>query len=159
MLRPARPQDHPAILGLNAASVAFLSPLDGARLAWLDDIADLHLVAERAGQVLGFLLCLREGTAYDSSNYRWFAARHPRFVYIDRVVVSEQARGQGVAQALYAECFAHARRTGVPIVVCEYDLDPPNPASARFHAAQGFREIGQDRTPAGKAVSMQLAEV
>lgn len=39
MLRDATPADFPAILALNQAFVAVLSPLDGARLAHLHEHA------------------------------------------------------------------------------------------------------------------------
>ncbi|MBM4384756.1 MAG: GNAT family N-acetyltransferase [Deltaproteobacteria bacterium] len=160
VLRPAGPTDFSAILALNAESVHFLSPLDAVRLAALHREAALRLVACRANEVAAFLLAFREGAAYDSENYRWFAARYPRFLYVDRVVVSAAQRGQRIGDALYAALFAHARESEVSTVVCEYDLDPPNPASQRFHAKHGFREVGTQLVAGGKKrVSMQLLEL
>lgn len=156
--RPATAGDLPAILDLNAASVAALSPLDDAALRALDAQAALHLVVEDAGTVAAFVLALREGAAYASPNYRWFAARYPRFLYVDRVVVGQGWRRQGLGRALYAAVFAAARAAGVPRVCCEYDLVPPNPDSARFHAAMGFREVGRQAAAGGaKEVSLQVA--
>src|SRR5579862_5914074 len=37
-----------------------------------------------------FLIALAERAPADAPNYRWFAARFERFVYIDRVVVAER---------------------------------------------------------------------
>ena len=112
------------------------------------------------GQVAAFLLAFREGTGYDSVNYRWFAGRYAHFLYIDRVVVGDAYRGQGLGRLLYDDLFARARHAGVPVVTCEFDIDPPNPVSARFHAAFGFREVGtQAVPPAGKRVSLQEAKV
>lgn len=147
------------VLALNAAFVDMLSPLDAASLARLLDEADLARIAVADSVPAGFVIALREGRAYSSPNYRWFAARYPRFLYVDRVVADAAFRGRGVARALYANVFAQARRDGVPHVACEYDVEPPNPASARFHAAQGFREVGRQALARGKQVSMQLADV
>ncbi len=160
MLRDATPADFSAILALNDAFVAVLSPLDGARLTRLHAQAALHRVIERAGQVEAFLLAFREGADYDSPNYRWFAQRHPRFLYVDRIVVagSEQARGAG--SRLYRDLYAMAVRDAVPLITCEFDIEPPNPASARFHARLGFREIGQQQLHGGrKTVSLQALDV
>jgi len=45
------------------------------------------------------------------------------------------------------------RGTGVS---CEFDTDPPNGASRRFHQRRGFREVGSQRVAGGKkAVSLQ----
>jgi predicted GNAT superfamily acetyltransferase len=75
------------------------------------------------------------------------------------VVVDATYRGAGVGRALYAAVFDRARRDGVAHVACEYDIEPPNPASARFHAAHGFREVGTQVLGAGKRVSLQMARL
>jgi predicted GNAT superfamily acetyltransferase len=159
LLRDYRPDDADAVLALNAASIAVLSPLDAVQLRALAAQAAYHRIAERDGALAGFLLALREGSAYASPNYRWFAARYPRFLYIDRVVVGAGQRGLGVGAALYADLFAFARAAGIDTVACEYDIDPPNEASARFHARFGFVEAGRQRVAGGKMVSLQVAGV
>lgn len=158
-LRDAEPADCPTLLALNAASVAVLSPMDAARLDMLLREAALCRVIEAHRAVQAFVVAFREGAAYDSPNYRWFDARYPRFLYVDRVVVASAARGAGLGQRLYADVFDHARRDAVPWVTCEFDVAPPNPASERFHAQQGFREVGRQALPGGKVVSLQAADV
>jgi predicted GNAT superfamily acetyltransferase len=158
VIRDAQPSDFGAILQLNAGSEHFLSPLDEAKLARLHGAAALHWVVEDAGVAQAFLLALREGVDYDSVNYRWFAARYPSFLYIDRVVVAPGLRGKGWGRQLYTDLFVHARLAGIRNVVCEFDLEPPNPASQRFHQAFGFTEVGRQRAgPAHKLVSLQRA--
>lgn len=159
-LHGAEAADHAAVLRLNLASVHFLSPMDPGRLRWLLSMAACCRVARVRGEVAAFLLALREGTAYDSDNYRWFSAREPAFLYIDRVVVGEPFRGRGLGAALYADLFALARNQGVPCVTCEFDVEPPNPVSAGFHARFGFREVGTQWVAQGrKRVSLQKADV
>lgn len=157
LLRDAQPADFAAILALNEAFVAVLSPLDTARLAHLHAQA-LHRVAEREGRIVAFLLALREGAAYDSPNYRWFAQRYARFLYVDRIVVAHDARGVGTA--LYRDAFAFARRHALPYLTCEFDVEPPNPASGRFHHKLGFAEVGRQALYGGrKVVSLQALDV
>ena len=159
-VRDAKIADFDAILALNEASVSLLSPLSQRRLAELHAKASLHRVAARDGAVLGFLLAFREGADYDSPNYRWFAARYPRFLYVDRVVVADAARGHGVGTLLYRDMFEFAAASAVGLVTCEFDVDPPNAASERFHARFGFREAGRQWLGAGrKQVSLQVAAV
>jgi hypothetical protein len=159
-IRAAQPADFDAVLALNEASVAFLSPLSPERLADLHAQAALHRVIEDHGQVIAFLLAFREGAGYDSPNYRWFAARYPAFLYVDRVVVSDAARGRGVGALLYRELFEFAVASAVELVTCEFDLDPPNPVSQRFHASFGFQEVGRQWLDSGrKQVSLQAAFV
>ncbi|MFC5526812.1 GNAT family N-acetyltransferase [Rhodanobacter ginsengisoli] len=158
MLRDATAADFPTILALNEAFVSVLSPLDHGRLARLHAQAALHRVIERDGRVVAFLLVLREGADYDSPNYRWFAQRQARFLYVDRIVVAADAHGAGTR--LYRDAFAFARRSAVPVIACEFDIQPPNPASERFHARLGFREVGQQPLYGGsKVVSLQLLDV
>lgn len=158
-IRDATPADFPAILALNQAFVAVLSPLDEARLAHLHAQAAQHRVIERDGDVLAFLLTLREAADYDSPNYRWFAARYPRLLYVDRIVVSASAQGLGAGRQLYRDAYQHALGHALPVLVCEYDIAPPNPASARFHTGLGFREVGTQTLGAGKQVSLQALEI
>ena len=157
---PAGPQHFDGILALNAASVAVLSPLSRARLAHLHAQAAYHKVVEDAGDVVAFLLGFAPGADYDSMNYRWFDARYDDFLYVDRIVVAASQRGAGLGALLYRDLFDTARRRGVARVVCEYDTEPPNPASAAFHRRFGFVEVGTQRTADGaKAVSLQSAPV
>ena len=156
MIREAAPADFPAILSLNAESVHFLSPLDAARLENLHARAAYHRVIQIDDRVAAFLLAFREAADYDSPNYRWFAQHYAQFLYIDRVVVSVAQHGRGLGALIYEDLFAFARASGVAQVTCEFDLAPPNPASARFHARFGFREVGTQWLGGGKKqVSLQ----
>lgn len=155
-IRPAVAGDFAAILALNAESVHFLSPLDAARLHHLHVQAAYHRVVEVEGAIAAFLLAFREGADYDSPNYRWFAQRYPEFLYIDRIVVSAARHGRGLGALLYEDLFAFARASGVRQVTCEFDVHPPNPASAGFHARFGFCEVGTQWLGGGKKqVSLQ----
>ena len=155
-IRPAAIADFAAILALNAESVHFTSPLDAARLQQLHTQAAYHRVVAIGGSVAAFLLAVREGADYDSPNYCWFAQRYREFLYIDRIVVGAAQQGRGLGALLYDDLFAFARASGVAQVTCEFDVDPPNPASAAFHARFGFREVGTQWLGGGKKrVSLQ----
>ncbi len=157
-IRPATSADFPQILALNTESVHFLSPLNIERLQLLDGQAAYHRVLEIDGAITAFLLAFREGSTYDSPNYGWFARRYAQFLYIDRVVVSATHHGRGIGKQFYADLIAFARSSGVERVTCEFDLDPPNAVSQRFHAGFGFDEVGTQVYGAngeGKRVSLQ----
>jgi uncharacterized protein len=159
-IRDATPADFPAILALNLESVHFLSPLDAGRLQRLHARAAYHRVVEHAGKIAAFLLGLREGTDYDSPNYRWFAQRYATFLYIDRIVVAGSARGLGFGAQLYDDIAAFAAATGAARLTAEFDVEPPNPVSAALHRRYGFREVGTQWIGGGsKQVSLQAREV
>jgi predicted GNAT superfamily acetyltransferase len=159
-LRDAAADDFTAILALNVESVHFLSPLDAPRLQRLHVQAAYHRVVAIDGVVAAVLLAFREGVDYDSPNYRWFVQRYPQFLYIDRVVVAAARRGHGLGARLYDDITAFAASRGVAHLTCEFDFEPPNPASARFHARRGFREVGRQRLGGGKKqVSLQARAI
>ena len=158
-LRDAGERDFDAIVALNAAEVARTSPMDRARLAGLHTLAWHHRVACVDGTVRAFVLAMDHGAAYDNDNLRWFRARLPAFAYVDRIVVDAALAGRGVGARLYRALCEAARARGIAHLACEYDLDPPNPASRAFHARFGFVEAGQRRTDAGKLVSMQVLDL
>ena len=138
-----------AILALNNAHAEELSWLEPARLTHLVEQA---FVAKRVGEVDAFLLAFDHASDYDSPNFLWFRERYARFVYVDRIVVSAQARGRGLARRLYEDLFTEAARAGHQRVVCEVNATPPNPASDAFHAKLNFAEVGSAALYAGNTV-------
>jgi predicted GNAT superfamily acetyltransferase len=160
MIRNAIADDFPAILGLNAESVHFLSPLDAVRLRHLHAQAAYHRVVEHEGKVAAFLLAFREGADYDSPNYRWFAQHYARFLYIDRIVVAASARGLGFGAQLYDDILMFAAAKNAARLTAEFDVEPPNPVSAAFHRRFGFREVGTQWIGGDKKqVSLQAREL
>lgn len=154
-LRDASAADFGDILRLNTEWVHFTSHLDEAALAKLHAMSPYHRVAVSGGRVVAFLLALREAGDYDSPNYRWFADRGA-FLYVDRVIVDGAVQGRGVARMLYDDLIEFAKASGIDRVVCELDVEPPNEASARFHDAYGFVEVGTQRVANGtKRVSLR----
>jgi predicted GNAT superfamily acetyltransferase len=143
-----------ALLALNNAHAVELSRLDPDRLSRLVGEAFL---AMRIGEADAFLLAFDQRADYDSPNFQWFRARYDRFVYVDRVVTAPSARGQGVGRRLYGELLARARAAGHDRIVCEVNIDPPNPASDAFHAALGFVEVGTAALPGSGKVVRYLA--
>lgn len=139
--------DGETLLALNNAHAVELSWLEPERLAHL--VAEAF-VARRVGVADALLLTFDQAADYDSVNYLWFRARYPTFVYVDRVVVADSARGRGLARALYDALFAAAKAAGHDRIVCEVNSDPPNPASDKFHAALGFVPVGTAQIHGGK---------
>ncbi|MVA95945.1 GNAT family N-acetyltransferase [Nitratireductor sp. CAU 1489] len=137
---------EPAVLDLNNRHAVELSFLEPERLARM--IGDAFC-ARRIGQVEAFLIAFDQDADYDSPNFQWFKARYSHFVYVDRVAVDPAARGKGHARRLYRHVFDRAATGGYPLVTCEVNEQPPNPASDAFHAAMGFEAIGAAALPGG----------
>jgi predicted GNAT superfamily acetyltransferase len=140
-LRTLERSDWPAVLELNEASVRELSPLDEARLQYILELAHDALVVDREGEVAAFAIAIAPGTAYDSANYRWFAERYERFLYLDRIAVGAAHRRHGLGALLYDAMEQAARPFGQ--MVCDVNVRPRNEASLGFHAARGYEDIGR----------------
>ncbi len=159
LLRNSAAADFASIVALNAAEVQHTSVMDEARLRELHAMAAYHKVALVDGVVAAFLLAFREDAPYRNDNHGWFLARYPRFLYVDRIVVGAAGAGLGLGSLLYRDLFAQARADAVPIVCCEYNIEPPNEPSRRFHDKFGFREVGSQWLDGGKKrVSLQISE-
>ncbi|MGQ0802208.1 MAG: GNAT family N-acetyltransferase [Pseudomarimonas sp.] len=159
-LRNVAESDLDAILALNAAEVQHTSPMDLAQLQSLLQMAAYSRVVTVDAQIAAFVLALREGAPYENDNYRWFAHRFARFLYVDRVVVGARFAGRKVGSGIYADLFAFARAQAIGIVTCEYNIEPPNPASQAFHDRFRFKELGTQWVAGGsKRVSLQAASV
>lgn len=105
--------------------------------------AEYFRVAERDGNLAGFLVGFGSGSAHDSSNFAWFRDRHPEFFYIDRIVVASRRRGGGVGRAFYADVQSYTELR-YPQLACEVFLDHGADAALLFHGSFGFREVGQN---------------
>lgn len=155
IVRDARPEDFEAVLRLNEAFVHFLSPLDLDLLAGLAEEAAYFRVVEMDGRVAAFLIAFLPGASYASPNYLWFDGQFDDFAYIDRIVVSARSQGKSLGVHLYDDLAAFARANGQRQLTCEYNIEPMNEGSAKFHGRYGFKEIGQQELEGGKIVSLQ----
>jgi len=159
-VRPAQRADYPGIVALNADAVQHTSAMDIDRLEALAGLACYLKVAIADNGPMAFLLAMRDGVPYDNDNYRWFSAHGGRFIYIDRIVVGAAHAGRGIGRQLYEDLFGYARSQDILTVTCEYNVEPPNPASAAFHQSLGFKEIGtQWLAQRSKRVSMQSVQL
>ncbi len=150
----------PAILELNHELVHFLSPLDIDSLINLGEMAEMFKVVEVNEELAAFLIAVRENKPYASVNYKWFLDNYEKFLYVDRVVVSEKYQHIGIGKLIYNEVISHAKQTDINKITAEIDIMPPNPISLKFHKVFGFNEVGKQLIYDGKKeVSLQALEV
>ncbi len=133
------PQDA-ALLALNNAHAKETSFLSEDQ--WRSMIAGAFTAA-CVGGTSALLIAFDQDAQYANPNFEWFGERWSRFVYIDRVIVAEDHRGEGLARLLYGNLFERMKDTGHQRVGCEVNLDPPNPGSDAFHSKLGFVEQGR----------------
>ena len=142
-IRGAEQRDYARIIQINDGEAHQTSAMDLPKLQSLATLACYHKVATVRDCVVAFLIALRERTSYDNDNYKWFSSRLGDFIYIDRIVVATEYAGMKIGTLLYEDLFVYARLHGVRNITCEFNIEPPNPASAAFHREFGFRELGR----------------
>ncbi|WP_051298962.1 GNAT family N-acetyltransferase [Arthrobacter castelli] len=152
VLRELADTDIRAVSEINNSVVPAVPYTDERGIADLIQVSGLSLVAvpeDETSRVVGFVLGVPAGAAYDSENFRWFEQRGEPHFYVDRIVVAGGMRGRNVGVLLYDAVFEHALANGVEQVTCEVNIDPPNPGSLKFHGRLGFTEVGRQPTKEG----------
>jgi predicted GNAT superfamily acetyltransferase len=154
IIRDATERDEEFILALNAASTPAVAEMTLQDYRDIAGWAHRVLVAELDGAPCGFLVLIRPGSAYRSTNYAWFEAKFDHHLYIDRIAVSDAAKGRGVGRAFYDEASRIAAKNGDQRLTCEVNVVPPNPQSMAFHIRLGFRHLLDRPWRDGKVVAM-----
>ena len=77
---------------LNTPEVGSLESLD--YLKKLIGLSAYNLLMLSDEEIIGFIICMREGSTYGSENYKFFTQRLKKFLYVDRVVVDERHKDQ-----------------------------------------------------------------
>jgi predicted GNAT superfamily acetyltransferase len=159
VIRDVREHELDSVLALNNNAGLAILPLDSAKLQRFHAQAEYFRVAERDGNLAGFLVGFGADADHDSSNFAWFRERYPHFFYIDRIVVASRRRGGGVGRAFYADVQSYAELR-YPQLACEVFLDHGADAALLFHGSFGFKEVGQNQMPgAGLRASMLMKEL
>jgi uncharacterized protein len=146
-----------SMLELDANALIALNNAHAVELSWVERpqfetmIRDA-VYARGIAPAKGFLIAFDHTASYANVNFQWFRSRYEDFIYVDRIVVDSAFRGQGVARALYEDLFALARSQRQRLIVCEVNVDPPNPASDVFHKQLGFAHVGESLIPSRKRV-------
>jgi predicted GNAT superfamily acetyltransferase len=141
-LRTARAADYDAIIAV--VDDWWGRPVHGAlpRL-FLDHFHDTSFIAERSGELAGFLVGFGSPAQRDCA-------------YIQFAGVSPTERRSGLARTLYEAFFALAASDGRHVVRAV--TAPVNSTSIAFHAAMGFTVTGPIADYDGPSSSMVLFE-
>lgn len=149
IFRKALKQDLSQILQLNQKFVPRVGEVTTAWLEkYLQEAAHFE-IAEKEGEIVGFLIAMLPDADYGSENFLWFKKNSKKFVYVDRIAVAEDQQGTGLGKEFY-ERLIRAFKGKADEVTCEVNLRPENPQSLKAHAKFGFKEVGQQETKNGQ---------
>ena len=131
-----------AIYDLNQANTPEVGSLESmVDLKKLIGLSAYKLLALKGVEIVGFIICMREGSTYGSENYKFFIKRLKKFLYVDRVVIDERHRREGLGKAIYHDIFNLAGKDNLPIAL-EVNTQPINQPSIDFHEKMGFDRVG-----------------
>ena len=131
-----------SIYDLNQANTPEVGSLESMQhLKQLIEFSSYNLLVLKEDEIIGFIICMREGSAYWSENYKFFTQRLKKFLYVDRVAIDKQHRRAGLGKAIYEDIFAQAISDSLPIAL-EVNTQPVNQPSLNFHEKMGFDQIG-----------------
>lgn len=160
VIRNAVKGDFESIIEINEVEAIKTSPMDIQKLCYLDKVATYHKVAVIDNYIVAFLLAFRHNATYANDNYEWFASRFDKFVYIDRIVVRAESKGLKIGSLLYKDLFIWAQKQNINVITCEYNIQPSNIPSKKFHDKFGFIEVGKQWVAKGtKLVSLQMVKI
>jgi predicted GNAT superfamily acetyltransferase len=111
-------------------------------LSELINMSTVNFYVLEDNEIIGFVICFREGSEYKSPNYRYFKNKEVKFLYIDRVVIKESHRRRGAGSYLYDRLHDLAKKEGIPLC-CEVNIMPRNEISLSFHYKRGFKDDGE----------------
>jgi predicted GNAT superfamily acetyltransferase len=131
-----------SIYDLNQANTPEVGSLKSINhLKKLIELSAYNLLVLDDDEIVGFIICMREGSVYRSENYKFFVQKLKKFLYVDRVAIGEQYRRAGLGQAIYENIFIHAAKNDLPIAL-EVNTQPVNQPSLNFHEKMGFDKVG-----------------
>ena len=131
-----------SIYDLNQANTPEVGSLESTNhLKQLIELSVYNLLVLDDDKIVGFIICMREGSGYGSENYKFFTQRLKKFLYVDRVAIDEQHRRAGLGQAIYENIFVQAKNNDLPIAL-EVNTQPLNQPSLNFHEKMGFDKVG-----------------
>ena len=131
-----------SIYNLNQANTPEVGSLESiTHLKKLIDLSAYNLLVLDDDEIVGFIICIREDSAYRSENYKFFTQRLKKFLYVDRVAIDERHRRAGLGQAIYEDIFVQASEDNLPIAL-EVNTQPMNQPSLNFHEKMGFDQVG-----------------
>lgn len=145
--------DAPWALALNNANTPAVNAHDADSWAKLTASAHAVRVAEMPGGPAGLMVLFAPRARYGSINYLWFNGRYPNFLYVDRVIIDDTVRRQGVGRTLYENALEMCKDRQASVLTCEVNEFPPNPDSMRFHETLGFKIVWRQGTEE-KAVAL-----
>ena len=136
-------------------------PLDEFKL--LVENSDYNCCIVKNKTVVGFVICFEDNktstsflTEQNHKNFIEIQSKVNNFLYIDRIAVHENYRGQNIGKEIYQHVEKFAIVNNIEFLTAEINLLPKkNEISFKFHEKYGFREFSTKKYSGDYEVSFQ----
>ena len=136
-------------------------PLDEFKL--LVENSDYNCCIVKNKTVVGFVICFEDNktstsflTEQNHKNFIEIQKQMDNFLYIDRIAVHENYRGQNIGKEIYQHVEKFAIVNNIEFLTAEINLLPKkNEISFKFHEKYGFREFSTKKYSDDYEVSFQ----
>ena len=136
-------------------------PLDEFKL--LVENSDYNCCIVKNKTVVGFVICFQDNkistsflTEQNHKNFIEIQKQMDNFLYIDRIAVHENHRGQNIGKEIYQHVEKFAIENNIELLTAEINLLPKkNEISFNFHEKNGFREFSTKKYSDDYEVSFQ----
>jgi predicted GNAT superfamily acetyltransferase len=156
-IRDFTEQDLAVIHVANEANLPHVNSLNVEQFAELANKTAYFKVATLDGKLAGFLMAMIPKTDYASDNYQWFSRHYDDFIYVDRIITLDHARGHGVGSALYQDIENYCSNHNIGRICCEVNIKPANKVSIEFHEKRDYKQVSTQQTEGGKkSVSLRV---
>ena len=158
-LRDVKHSDIDKIVRINKSAIPAVNYVSYNEFEWFLNRKLYFKIAENShGTIFGFLLVLPSGLEYKSLNYKWFSARYDKFAYIDRIVIIDEYKKNGIGKSLYLDLEKNISE--YELIACEFNIEPPNPISKKFHESLNYENVGYQLTEnETKKVSLMIKKI
>ena len=152
MIRELHSRDIEGVLKLNNESVPAVNKLLTGDLENILSMSKKSWGIEIGENIVAALITLESGEPYQSDNYIWLETQFNNFCYVDRIMVDVAAKRNGYGKKLYATLESYAKEMGIEVLLCEVNVEPPNPHSLAFHTDLGWKPFYEREHGPGKKV-------
>ena len=156
-IRDFTKQDLAIVHAANEANLPHVNSLNLEQFTEVTNKTAYFKVATLDENIVGFLMAMIPKADYASDNYQWFSHQYDDFMYVDRIITVDHARGHGVGSALYKDIENYCNGHDISRICCEVNLRPANKVSIEFHEKRGYRQVNMQETEGGKkSVSLRV---
>jgi len=152
MIREVHSRDIEDVLKLNNESIPAVNKLQKGDLENILSMSKKSWVIEVDEHIVAALITLESGEQYQSDNYIWLETQFKNFCYVDRIMVDVHAKRNGYGKQLYLNLETYAKEMDMEVLLCEVNVEPPNPQSLAFHTDLGWEPFHDREHGPGKKV-------